>query len=162
LPDHADDLFPLVYETPVVETLVWDGPSSVEALRESLRERAANMARGKVHAYAVLHHGKAVGTIALRPVLGDYRSDIGLWIGTPSQGRGLGTFAIGEVSRLAFMDLGHEKVEASVFVGNVASRRAFENNGFRLEGTIRCAVRKANRLVDEWLLGITRQDYLAR
>ena len=51
-----------------------------------------------------------------------------------------------------------KKLEATVFVGNHASRRAFEKNGFTLEGTIRRAVRKRGVLVDEWLFGIVGEE----
>ena len=57
------------------------------------------------------------------------------------------------LARYAFDELGLAKLEATVFVGNVASRRIFEKNGFLLEGTIRRAVRKRGRFVDEWLFG---------
>jgi RimJ/RimL family protein N-acetyltransferase len=49
-----------------------------------------------------------------------------------------------------------QKIEATVFAGNMASRRIFEKNGFSLEGTIRKAALKRGQLIDEWLLGIVR------
>ena len=59
---------------------------------------------------------------------------------------------------LAMVQLRLEKLEATVFVGNVASRRVFEKNGFLLEGTIRRAVKKRGRLVDEWLFGLLPEE----
>jgi [ribosomal protein S5]-alanine N-acetyltransferase len=83
---------------------------------------------------------------------------LGFWVVEPYQGKGAATQAIAELIAFAFAR-GREKLEALVFVGNHASRRALEKNGFQLEGTLRCAVRKRGVYVDEWLLGITRADY---
>jgi RimJ/RimL family protein N-acetyltransferase len=47
-----------------------------------------------------------------------------------------------------------------VFTGNYPSRRAFEKNGFRLEGTVRRAVQKRGQLLDEWLLGLLPEEWL--
>jgi uncharacterized protein (DUF952 family) len=52
-----------------------------------------------------------------------------------------------------------EKIEASIYTGNWASRRIFEKNGFLLEGTVRKATLKRGEWQDDWRLGITRQDY---
>jgi hypothetical protein len=60
-----------------------------------------------------------------------------------------------------FWRLTLEKIEATVFVGHWASRRIFEKNHFILEGTIRKAVQKRGEARDEWLFGITREDYLS-
>jgi RimJ/RimL family protein N-acetyltransferase len=48
-----------------------------------------------------------------------------------------------------------QKIEPGIFVGNTASRRVFEKNGFKLEGTLE----KRGKWLDEWLLGLVRSDY---
>jgi RimJ/RimL family protein N-acetyltransferase len=47
-----------------------------------------------------------------------------------------------------------------VFTNNPASRRIFEKNGFQVEGTIRLAINKRGQLLDEWLLGITKEEFM--
>jgi uncharacterized protein (DUF952 family) len=100
-----------------------------------------------------------VGSIDIRP-RNDVRADIGLWIGSPYHGQGIGSQAVQKITAYGFFSLGLEKIEAEIFVGNQASRRIFEKCGFILEGTRRLSVRKRGQLLDEWNLGITRQDYL--
>jgi uncharacterized protein (DUF952 family)/RimJ/RimL family protein N-acetyltransferase len=160
-PEDAEALFPLVYQTPVSDTLVWDGPDSLESYRQRLAERAGQAARSEAHLFTVIEEssGRPVGSASLRPDAERFRGDIGLWIGIPYQGLGYGTLVVRKLLHYGFAELGMEKIEASVFVGNLASRRIFENNGFTLEGTIRKAVRKRGQALDEWLLGITRQDF---
>lgn len=158
----ADALFPLLRGTGVVETLLWDGPESIESLRESLAARADATARGEQAFFVIAEAGAGppVGCCDLRPRPGGFRGDLGLWIGEPYQGRGYGTEVVRKLLDHGFRQLGMAKIEATVFVGHRASRRIFEKCGFLLEGTIRRAVRKRGRFVDEWLFGILREEHL--
>jgi ribosomal-protein-alanine N-acetyltransferase len=124
-----------------------------------LKEKEELTRRGEAHMFTLFSGDSPAGSCSFRPYEDGYRADIGLWIGEPHQGRGLGTFAVGELVRYGFQRPEIRKVEASVFVGNASSRRIFEKNGFRVEGTIRLCCRKRERLLDEWLLGITREEY---
>jgi RimJ/RimL family protein N-acetyltransferase len=150
----ADLLYPLVAGKDVTDTLLWDGPGSLDEYRESLERFAASADR---HNFAIVEGERPIGCIDVRPE-NDFRGDLGLWIGHDFHGRGYGTEAVRLATRFAFERVGLAKLEATVFVGNVASRRVFEKNGFRLEGTIRRAVRKRGQLVDEWLFGILREE----
>jgi uncharacterized protein (DUF952 family)/GNAT superfamily N-acetyltransferase len=166
--DDADPLFPLVYRSPVTETIQWDGPASLEAYRQGMAERIRRGQLGENHSW-VIEALPAPGAPALpigmsdiRPYPGEpYRGDIGLFIGQPYQGQGHGTATIRCLVEYGFARLGLEKIEAFIFVGNHASRKIFEKNGFQLEGVIRKASYKRGRYLDEWLMGITREDYAA-
>jgi len=139
--------------------LLWDGPDSLEEYRHSIAERAAQVARGEKHLFTIWVDDKPAGNIEIRPS-NDFRADIGLWIGLPYHGQGVGSYAVQWITAYGFFHLGLQKIEAEVFVGNHASRRIFEKCGFALEGTIRYSTRKRGSLVDEWNLGITRQEYV--
>jgi RimJ/RimL family protein N-acetyltransferase/uncharacterized protein (DUF952 family) len=155
----AERLFPLVHQNSVTDWLLWDGPASLEEYNQSLSKRAEEVARGEKHLFTIWADEQPVGSIDIRPS-NDFRADIGLWIGTPYHGKGIGTHAVQQITAYGFFHLGLQKIEAEVFVGNQASRRIFEKCGFVLEGTIRLSVRKRGKLLDEWNLGISRQDYL--
>jgi RimJ/RimL family protein N-acetyltransferase len=157
LASDADPLYPLVAGTDIADTLQWDGPASLAELREAIAARAAQVARGELHMFAIVTEDAPVGALDVRPE-NDFRGDLGLWIGRGYHGHGYGTEAVRLATRYAFERVGLHKLEATVFVGNVASRRIFEKNGFQLEGTIRRAVRKRGRFVDEWLFGILREE----
>ena len=78
--------------------------------------------------------------------------ELGYWVGEPYWNRGIATKAIALITEHAFRELGLHRVEASVLVHNVASRKALEKNGFRLEGTAIQGAWKDGAFVDEWRL----------
>jgi RimJ/RimL family protein N-acetyltransferase len=59
----------------------------------------------------------------------------GSWLGTPYQGRGLGTEQRAAVLELAFSGLRAEAAVSGSFVHNVKSQRVSEKLGYRLTGT---------------------------
>ena len=86
--DDADALYPHLVGSKVPDTLLWDGPESLDEYRRSLALLAEGHARGERFHFAIV----------------------------------------------------------------------FEKNRFTLEGTIRRAVRKRGRFVDEWLFGLIPED----
>ncbi len=160
-PADTDALYPQLAGTGVTDTILWDGPASLEDYRARFAERAARVARGELAAheprmFTICADDAPIGCIDARPE-SDTRGSLGLWIGPAHQGRGHGTRAVNLLARYAF-GLGLRKLEATVFVGNHASRRIFEKNGFALEGTIRRAACKRGRLLDEWLFGLLDEE----
>jgi RimJ/RimL family protein N-acetyltransferase len=151
----ADLLHPMLVGSSVTDTILWDGPASLEDYRRGLAEREAAVRAGSLHIFTIVLDGEPIGSIDVRPDEdAPFRGDLGFWIGEPFQGRGHGTAAIRLAVAHAFGALALVKLEASVFVGNHASRRALEKAGFQLEGTIRRYRRKRGQLVDSWLLGL--------
>jgi ribosomal-protein-alanine N-acetyltransferase len=160
---HARALFPHLHRSPVMDTLVWEGPEDAAAFEEAYADFGARTRRGEAHEFTIVDaSGAPVGCLSVRPSAQAGRGDLGILVTLPHQGRGHGTRAVGLALDYAFARLGWAKCDASVFVGNDASRAIFEHNGFRLEGTIRKAVEKRGRWLDEWFLGITRDDWEAR
>ncbi len=157
----AEVLFPLIHGTSVPDTLAWDGPQSLDEYRHSLHARAAQVTAGRLHFFTIVEHasGRAIGSCDVRPDEDRSRAMVGLWIGEPYQGRGLGSAVIGELAKYAFEVLHVVRVEADVFVGNTRSRRAFERNGFKLLRTIPHAVIKRGKPVDEWRFGLERETW---
>jgi RimJ/RimL family protein N-acetyltransferase len=162
-PDESDAevLFPLIHGTSVPDTLAWDGPQSLAEYRHALRVRGGQVAAGRLHFFTILERasGKPIGSCDVRPDEDGSRAMVGLWIGEPYQGKGLGSVVIGELARYAFEVLDMVRVEADVFVGNTRSRRAFERNGFKLLRTIPKAVMKGGKPVDEWRIGLERDEW---
>ena len=132
-------------------------------LTTDLAEREKRTRDGEISLYTIClaDSSQPIGTADVRPDSEKFRGDVGLWIGEPYHGKGLGSLVVAELKRIAFEQLKMEKLEAGVFVGNIASRRIFEKNGFQLEGTIRKAILKRGRIIDEWIFGITREEYFA-
>lgn len=157
----ADELFSMIYKTAVTETIQWDGPESLENYRAGLAEREQQVREGKTHLFTIIevHSGKKIGSVDMRPFEEKFRGDMGLWIGEKFQGKGYGAEAIAQILKYGFEDLKMEKIEAQIFVGNLASRRVFEKNGFRLEGTTRKYSLKRGKYLDAWSMGITKEEF---
>jgi RimJ/RimL family protein N-acetyltransferase len=148
----------MVFGTQVVDTLRWDGPTSFDAFAIDWARITVGTSSGKQHFFVIAppELEQPIGCCDVRPDQTMFRAELGLWIGAPFQGRGFGTRAVRELVYHGLVRLGLTKLEAHVFVGNWPSRRIFEKNGFELEGTIRSAVQKRGRSVDEWYLGLVR------
>jgi RimJ/RimL family protein N-acetyltransferase len=159
--DHAKDLFSHIFQSKILDTIQWDGPKSIDDLTNGFAARELEMAKGNIHQFTIIdpQTHKPAGSIDIRLENNMYRADIGLWIGESFQGQGLGTKAVKKITKYGFDILKLEKIEASIFVGNLSSRAVFERCGYSLEGTIRFKTKKYGKLVDEWLFGITKPEF---
>lgn len=157
--EHARALYPLLAGTTVCDTLVWDGPESLESFLETYVDQPGDPSHRH---FTVLGGGVPVGALSIRPGFQPQRGDLGYWVGIPHQRKGYATAAVGEALRIAFTDMGMEKIEACAFLGNLGSRRVLEKCGFQQEGLTRKAVLKRGRWLDEWVFGITKEEWGAR
>jgi ribosomal-protein-alanine N-acetyltransferase len=155
LASDAEILFPMIHNSPITKTIVWDGPPNLQEYQKGLVEREQQHREGKVHFFTILEANRPVGSITIRP-MNDFRADIGLWVGEKFQGQGFGSEAVKQILDYGFNKLNLRKIEAAIFVGNNASRKIFEKNGFQLEGTIRCALKKRGEYLDEWVFGLVK------
>jgi RimJ/RimL family protein N-acetyltransferase len=161
LESDAEVLFPLIHGTSVPDTLAWEGPQSLEEYQRSLRTRGAQVAAGLLHFFTIVERasGHPIGSCDVRPDEDGSLAMVGLWIGKPYQGKGLGTAVIGELAEYAFEKLNLGRVEADIFVGNLPSRKAFERNGFTLLEIIPAALIKRGEPVDEWRMRLMRDRW---
>ena len=160
----AEALFPLIHGTPVTDTIAWDGPESLAAYHQWMADRTAQVAAGEPYFRMIVESAsnRPIGSAGLRPEPGSARGDLGLWIGVPYQGRGYGSEVVRLLLVEGFTVLCMEEMEASVIVGNLASRRVMERNAMRLDATLPGALIKRSRPVDLWRFAITREAWEAR
>lgn len=103
-------------------------------------ERQAEIARNEDgHACAILDGGELAGTITLSNVSGGaFRSaNVGYWVDSARNGRGLASQALAEVFEHAVGSIGLHRLEAGTLVDNHASQRVLEKNRFELIGLAR-------------------------
>jgi ribosomal-protein-alanine N-acetyltransferase len=94
-------------------------------------------------ALAIVVDGELAGSIDLRLGVADGRlAQIGYWVASQLQGRGVASAAATLLVDFGFEALGLRRVELNAAVTNPASRRVAENAGFEPEG-----VRRAWRTV---------------
>lgn len=94
--------------------------------------------------FAIDVNGEAIGVVGIILKEDVYRNngEIGYWIGQEYWGRGIGTWVVGEIVRIAFDEFSLYRVYAEVFENNLSSLRVLEKNGFMKEATLKNAIIK--------------------
>lgn len=109
-------------------------PQSLETVRDFV---AAMIASPDSYLFAIVENGTGVhvGNIKVGPINRHHGfADVSYFIGEREKwGRGYAAEAIRLAARIAFGRLGVRRLQAGVPAGNVASARALEKAGFRLE-----------------------------
>lgn len=153
-PGDAPDAFAMLAgNEAILRWLVWAGPGSVEELASYYRGwRGGSGGPGSYYRLAIeaLASGQLVGSISIALGFAGGTGDVGYWIGSAFQGRGLGREALALLAHLAFRHLRATALEARVFTGNGASRRILEHCGFTLERTVRARRRPGEAPIDQW------------
>jgi len=148
----AAALFPLL--AGVAESLVVDGPEDERELELALDTRLELVDAGVVRAFTIVgsETGVVMGSIHLKYDSGRGLGEMGGGLGKEFHGCGFGSEAIGRVMEKGFGELGLKRIEAQIFEGNQASRKAFENNGFVWERTDVNGVMQRGIFRDIWIL----------
>lgn len=102
------------------------------------------------------------GLVTLQLAQEPERARLGYWIDTRRWGRGLGAEAVRSACWLAFDRLGAREVHARAWVGNDASRRVLEKNGFVLvdDDTVPALAECSGR--PQWAFSLERSAFVAR
>jgi RimJ/RimL family protein N-acetyltransferase len=166
-PPQIDGYYQAILGSAIFDTILWDGPSGPDELHQWWHGNRQCMLDGPQEAlrFAVVDKvtDQYIGGVDLRPIGRDPEQiDLGYAFAPKAHGKGFATEAVGALVETAFTDRGAERIIATAFVGNVASRRVVEKLGFVCEGVLRAAVRKRGVMLDEWMLAITRSDWEAR
>lgn len=134
----------------------WPPHESVEQSREIIR---TVFAAPEVYAMALPLTDEAISCVGLLfGADGNFplqagEAEIGYWIGTPHQGKGLTTEAVRRLLQRCFEELHLHTVWGSHYEGNLRSARVLEKCGFRY---VRTATDPEGRTVR--LLRLTRRD----
>ena len=132
-------------------------PQTMETLR-SYWQTNSNDPANPWFAICLIKDGRHIGNIKLGPIHWLHRRAVlSLFIGDKScWGLGYASEAIGLVCNWGFKELDLQKLNAGIYAGNLGSRRAFEKNGFELEGTLRQEVVSEGSRIDVWRMGLPR------
>ncbi|MDR1988838.1 MAG: GNAT family N-acetyltransferase [Acidobacteriaceae bacterium] len=102
--------------------------------------------------------GQAVGGIGVIAGHGisQYTGQFGYWLGESLWGRGIATAAASALAAYALAQPQFVRLEAPVFIWNLASMRVLEKAGFVREGVLRKSVFKDGQLIDSVLYAKVR------
>ncbi len=141
--------------------LPWvDSTRSVEDTYAHIRtmhiQRTTNASFGCV----ILHRRHVAGTISFHPIdWSNRRVEIGYWLGSTFQGKGLMTKACKAMVAYAFDEWHLNKVEIRCATGNTASCAIPQRLGFTLEGIIRQAEWLYDHYVDLRVFGMLESEW---
>ena len=151
--EDAEPAFALLAgQDEILRWLAWNGPRSVDELRDHYRTWNVESDEGDDYRFAIedVATGELAGSLTVRFLGHPGTGDVGYWIGTPWWNRGLGSEAVALAAHLAFRHLAADALYAWVFVGNQRSRAILEKNGFELVRTAKARTMKQGRTHDDW------------
>jgi ribosomal-protein-serine acetyltransferase len=124
------------------------------------REKAAE---GTSVQFVLLVEGQVAGMIGFQEIDRQHgQVELGYWLAEDLQGRGLVTRATRALVRIAFEELGLNRVGIRTATGNARSRAIPERLGFRHEGVLREAERLYDRYVDLDSYALLASEWRAR
>ncbi len=87
------------------------------------------------------------------------RAEVGYWLGKPHWGQGYMSEAVRRVIQFGFEELDLNRIQATYFTYNQASRRVMEKAGMIYEGTLRNYVLKWGDFMDMGMCSILRSEW---
>ena len=88
------------------------------------------------------------------------KAELGYYVDQHYEGRGIIQKSLTHIIQFCFMELNLKKLYIRTHESNIASRKVAENNGFVLEGIIRCDYRTTRgELVDLMYYGLLKEEY---
>jgi ribosomal-protein-alanine N-acetyltransferase len=151
----------LVKNEAVLVNLSWDGPADEEELLNTYRHWEEEIKTGESCNLTIERTEKPglIGCIGIRFPEHPQQADIGYWLSEPFWNMGYITDAVRLACHLSFNYLDVVRACATVFVGNIGSRRALEKNGFSLDGTLRHHIYKRGQWFDGWFFTLLRTEW---
>jgi ribosomal-protein-alanine N-acetyltransferase len=132
--------------------------ADAEAWVSDAHERAAK-GEGYVFAIDRKPDNLLIGTTRFYYDAENQRAEIGYWLGTPFWGKGYMTEVVCRLIQLGFEEFQVNRIYATYFPRNGASRRVMEKAGMTYEGTYRQHWLK-NGVYEDWgVCGILRAEY---
>lgn len=105
------------------------------------------------------HSGELVGEVVLNELDASSQScNLRILIGAHGRDRGLGTDAVRLITAYGLETLGLHRISLEVYAFNPRARAVYEKAGYRLEGTLREALRWDDGWVDTHVMAILATD----
>lgn len=119
-----------------------------------------NLKQNPVRVFAIEIDGKASGAIGIFPQYDIMckNAELGYWLAEPFWGKGIITTAIRQITEYGFKTWDINRIYARPFGHNIASQKALEKAGFRLEARLDKTFYKFGEFHDELIYAIRKPD----
>ena len=138
--DDLEAIWPTVSDPAFPTLMSWEAHKTKDETREWLDRASRVVSSNEEVSWAIEHEGKAIGAIGLHEIAWQVRAfrldraELGYWLATGHQRKGIMTEAVQAIVRFAFETIGLHKVVVTCMAENVASRRVIEKAAFRWLG----------------------------
>jgi ribosomal-protein-serine acetyltransferase len=163
---HAAEIYGIIQRDReyLAEWLPWvDMTRSVGDIAVFIRKSLEQFARNEGFHAGIVQNGHICGFVGLKPV--DWmnrKTEIGYWLASECQGKGLMTEACRAVVDLVFGEWNLHRAEIRVAVGNERSAGVPQRLGFTLEGTLRHAQKLGDKWLDLRIFGLLNDEWKRR
>lgn len=108
---------------------------------------------------AIFVDNQLVGNISVERNEGIFDKDakIGYLLLTEQWSKGIMSESVRQICSIAFQQLDLIRITGEVFSANIASRKVLEKNGFSLEGVMKKAVVKEDKIYDLCIYGLLKE-----
>ena len=110
--------------------------------------------------FVIAYNNEMIGAIGinLQDDVNRYSAEIGYWIGEPFWGKGITTLALKYFTGYIFNNFDLNRIYANVFEGNAASEKVLLKCGYRKEATLRKAIFKEDKFLDQYIYSILKEN----
>jgi len=162
---HAEELFTLINRNRE-RLLMWvpwlSNTDSLEHTRNFIKRKLQRFADHNGFAAGIWYKGALAGEIALEYIdRSNNMTEIGYWLDSDVEGKGLVTKACRVLIAYAFDDLELDRVQIRCATENLRSRAIPEKLGFAQEGVLRRVERLHDRYVDLVIYGMLANEWPA-
>lgn len=163
--EDAADLFKYASEPAVSRFMPWEAHKTIEDAKEFLAFilKAYEQQRKLTWAIELKETGRMIGTIDYVSWLPKrFKAEIAYTLSPEYWGKGLMREAADGLLAFGFGEMGLNKVEAPIMLGNAQSRRLAEKLGMKLEGVARDHMIIKGEFVDLAMYSILKREYVAQ
>ena len=98
--------------------------------------------------------------INLKEDVHKYSAEIGYWLGEPFWNKGIASEAVKILTEFTFKNFLLNRIYANVFEGNDASEKVLKKAGYIKEATLRKAVFKRGKFLDQYIYAVLKEDFM--
>jgi ribosomal-protein-alanine N-acetyltransferase len=112
--------------------------------------------------FVIANKKELIGAIGINPQedVNRFSAEIGYWLGEPFWNKGIMTKALKSFTEFAFNKFQLNRIYANVFEGNPASEKVLSKAGYIKEATLRKAVFKEGKFLDQYIYAVLKDEFL--